>query len=70
MKGRNIAQVVEHTTVKVWILIHGGSTVHGRSIYSLDYFPFQPVVHNRSMKGCGMCWESEYKRSPAAYQKE
>ena len=37
--GREIAQAVEHSARKVWMLLHGGS------------LPFQPVVHN----GCGMC---------------
>ena len=28
---------------------------HGGCICSLGYFPFQPVVHKYSIKGCGMC---------------
>ena len=56
---RDVAQVVEHSAVKVWIIIHGGSILHGRCICSLGYFPFQPVIHNYSIKACGM-WESAY----------
>ena len=51
---RDVAQVVEHSAVKVWILLHGGSILHGGCIYSLSYFPFQPVVPNWFIKGCGM----------------
>ena len=51
--GWDLVQVVEHSDVTVWILLHGGSILHGRSI-SLGYFPFQQVVHNWSIKGCGM----------------
>ena len=46
-------QVVEHSSVKVWILLHGGSILHAGCICSLGYFPFQSVVHNWSIKGCG-----------------
>ena len=52
--GRDIARVVERPVVKDWILLHGGSSLHGGFICSLGYFPFQPVVHNWSIKGCGM----------------
>ena len=53
--GWEVAQAVEHSSVNVWILLHGESILHGGSIYSLGYFPFQLVVHNWSIKGCGMC---------------
>ena len=46
---------VEHSAVKVWILLHVGLILHGKSICSLGYFPFQPVVWKWSIKGCGMC---------------
>ena len=52
---RVVAQEVEHSAVKVWIPLHGGLMPHGRCICSLGYFLFQCVVHNWSMKGCGMC---------------
>ena len=55
MWGRNVAQAVQHSAVKVFILLYGRSILHGRSICSLGYFPFLPVVHNWSIKGCGMC---------------
>ena len=42
--GWDIAQAVEHSAAKVWIILHGGC------ISSLDYFSFQPVVHNWSIK--------------------
>ena len=51
---QDVAQVVEHLAVKVWILLHGGSILHDGCIYHLGYFPFQPVIHNGSIKGCGM----------------
>ena len=53
--GRDVAQVVEHLAVKVWILLHDGSILRSGCIFSLGYFLFQPVVHNWSIKGCGMC---------------
>ena len=53
--GRDITQAVEHSAVKDWILLYGRSILHGGCIFSLGYFPFQPVVHNWSIKGCGMC---------------
>ena len=52
--GRDIAQAVQHSAVKVWILLHGGLILHGGCICSLGYFPFQSVVHNWAFKGCGM----------------
>ena len=52
--GRDVAQVVDHSAVKVWILLHGGSILHGGTICRLGYFPFQPV-HTWSIKDCGMC---------------
>ena len=44
----NIAQAVEHSAIKVCILLYY------ECICSLGYLPFQPVVHNWSIKGCGM----------------
>ena len=55
LEWEDVAQAVEHSAVKVWILLHGGSILHGGCICSLGYFLFQPVVHNWSIKGCGMC---------------
>ena len=46
---RDIPQAVEHSAVAVWILLHG------RYICTSGYFPFQPMVHNWSINGCGMC---------------
>ena len=46
---------VEHSAVKIWILLQGRSILHGESICSWGYFPFQPGVHNWSIKGLGMC---------------
>ena len=40
MWEQDVAQVVEESSVKMWILLHGGC------IWSLGYFLFQPVVHN------------------------
>ena len=63
--GRNVAQVVEHSAVKVWILMHGRSILHDGSICNLD---------NWFTKGCGMCCpvcgKVRIKRSLAAYRKE
>ena len=50
-----VVQVVEYCAVKIAILLHGGAILHGRCICHLRYFPFQPVVHNWSIKSCGMC---------------
>ena len=55
LRGRDVAQAVEHSGVEVWILLHGGTILHSECIFSLDYFPFQPVVYNWSTKGCGLC---------------
>ena len=49
-RGGDVVQVVEHSAVKFWILVHGRSILHGGSIYSLGCFLFQPVVHNWSIK--------------------
>ena len=53
--GRDVAQAVERLPVKVWILLYGGSILHGRCVCSLGYFQFQHVVDNWSIKGCGIC---------------
>ena len=49
LRGRDVAQAIEHSAVKVWILLHGGC------IFSLGYFPFQSVVPNWFIKDCRMC---------------
>ena len=72
---QDVAQAVEHSTVKFWILLHGRSILHGRCICSFSYFLFQTLVHNWSIKGyvwyaLSCMWESAYKRSLAAYRKE
>ena len=57
-EGRDIAQAVKHSAVTVWVLLYGGS------IFCLGYFPFQPVVHNWSVKGLyvlSSLWDSAYK---------
>ena len=51
-EGRDVAQAVGHSAVKVWILLHGGLILHGGHICSLGYFPFQPVVHNCLLSEC------------------
>ena len=38
-----------------WILLHGRLILHGGCICSLGYFPFQPMVHDWFIEGCGMC---------------
>ena len=48
----DVARAGEHS---VCILLHGGSIMHGGSICSLSYILFQSVVHNWSIKRCGMC---------------
>ena len=45
-KRCDVAQAVDHSAVKVWILLPGGSILHSRCICSLGYFLFQPVVYN------------------------
>ena len=55
LSGRDVAQAVEHSAIKVWILVQGGLILHGVCICSLGYFPLKPLVHNWSTKGCGMC---------------
>ena len=47
----DVAQAIEHQPVKDTII---RSILHSRCICSLSYFPFQPVVHKWSIKGCGM----------------
>ena len=54
MMGRSSSS--EHSTVKVWILLHGCWILLRRCICNLGYFPFQPVAYNWSIKGCGMCY--------------
>ena len=49
---RDVAQVVEHALVKVGII---WSSLHGGCICNSGCFPFQPVVHNWSIKDCGTC---------------
>ena len=69
-RERDVAQAMEeHPPVKVWIT---RSILHSRRIFKLDINPFQPVIHNWSIKGCGMfCLQkSVYKRTLAAYRKE
>ena len=39
IRGRDVAQAIEHTAVKVWILLYSGSILHGECICSLAYFP-------------------------------
>ena len=58
----DVAQAAEHSGLKVWIFLHGGSILQGGCICSLGYFPFEPVAHNWSVKGCGMSclWERAY----------
>ena len=53
--GWDVAQAVEHSVVMVWILLYGGSILHGGCICSLGYFPLQPVVHNWFIKSCVLC---------------
>ena len=39
----------------------------------LDYFSFQPVVHDEYNKGCGVCypvWDNAYKGTLVANLKE
>ena len=52
LRGWDIAQVADDLLVKVGII---WSSLHGGCICSLGYFLLQPVVHNWSIKGCGMC---------------
>ena len=62
---------VSHYVAFVWyfvvwycIVVHigvSGLILHGGSICSLGYFPFQPVVSNWSIKGCGICCPSSGK---------
>ena len=53
--------MIEQFPLKVWILLHGRSILHGRCICSLGYFSFQPVVHNWSIKCYGMCCPVSWK---------
>ena len=50
-QGWDVAQAVEHSAVKVWILLYARSILHGGCICSLGYCLFQPVVDN----GCAVC---------------
>ena len=52
IQGWDVAQAVAHLPVKVRII---WSILDGGCICRLGYFPIQPVVHNWSIKGCGMC---------------
>ena len=42
---------VEHLLMVWWVV---GSILHG--VDPLNYFLFQPVLHNWCNKGCGMCY--------------
>ena len=54
-RGWDVGQAVEQSAVKVWILMCGDSILHGRCLFcDLGYFPFQPVIHDWSIKGCTM----------------
>ena len=59
LQGRNVAQMVVHSAVKVWILLHGGSIMPGGCVCNLGYFLLQPVIHKWSIKGsskfCPVC---------------
>ena len=48
----DLAQAVQHPSVNAWVI---WSILHNGCICSLGYFLFQPVVHNWSLKGSGMC---------------
>ena len=67
---QDIAQAVDHTAVKVWILFNGRSIMpsdFGICIYSLGYFPFQPVIHSWSINGRSMCYpvfEKVHRKDP------
>ena len=52
MWGRDVAQAVGHPPLKFSII---RSILHSRCVCCLDYFPFQPMVQNWSVKGCDMC---------------
>ena len=56
LMGWDEAQAVEHSALKVCILLQGGS-----NIFSLGCFPFQPVVHNWSIRGCSVCGKMHIK---------
>ena len=43
-EGQDVAQAVEHSAMKVWILLHDGSILRGRCICSLGYVPSKAVV--------------------------
>ena len=50
-----------------WVV---GSILQG--VDPLNYFSFQPVLHDWCNKGCGMCnpvWDGAYKRTLAVNQK-
>ena len=67
--GRGVAQAVEHS-VKVWILLYGGSILHLQiGLFSVPTSDPQ-LVHQRLWYVLPCLWESEYKRSLAAYWKE
>ena len=69
--GRGVAQAVEHSAVKVCILLHGRSILHDWSIFSLGYFPLVPqLVHQRLWYMLSYLWENAYIRFIAAYRKE
>ena len=55
-RTRGVAQVVAHSAVNVWILLHGEKIQHGECICSLGYFPGEAVLHNWSIKVCSMCY--------------
>ena len=64
-RGRDIAQAVEHLPVRVWIRVD----TFAYGLFSVLTSGLQ-LVHQRLWCVLSCLWESAYKRSLAAYQKE
>ena len=52
-RGADAAHAVEHSGATVWILLYGGSILHGGCICNLGYVLFQPVAHNNIIQYIG-----------------
>ena len=49
--GAGRSSEVERSLIERWVV---GSILHG--VDPLNYFSFQPVLHDWCNKGCGMCY--------------
>ena len=56
--GHDVAQAVEHSAVKDWVPMSGGSILHGRCILQFGLFSVPQLVHRRLWYVLSRLWES------------